>query len=284
MDSVMLPAYAKLNLTLDILRKRPDGYHELRMVMQRIALHDDVRVALAPGEGIRCRCGAGLPEDESNLAVRAARAFFAQSGVAPRALEIDVVKRIPACAGMAGGSSDAAATLRALRTLLCPEMDDAALERIGAQVGSDVPYCIRGGTVLAEGRGELLTTLRSAPRLYALVCKPDFAISTPALYARVRVDALRARPDTDGMLRAIAEGDAAGVIARVGNVFEQVLPEAFSQVFAIKRALLAAGAESAAMTGSGSAVFGLFREKAAAEAARQSVQIPGAQVLLTEFV
>ena len=280
----MLPAYAKLNLTLDILRKRPDGYHELRMVMQRIALHDDVRVVLARGEGIHCRCGAGLPEDESNLAVRAARAFFAQSGVAPRALEIDVVKRIPACAGMAGGSSDAAATLRALRTLLCPEMDDAALERIGAQVGSDVPYCIRGGTVLAEGRGELLTTLRSAPRLYALVCKPDFAISTPALYARVRVDALRARPDTDGMLRAIAEGDAAGVIARVGNVFEQVLPEAFSQVFAIKRALLAAGAESAAMTGSGSAVFGLFREKAAAEAARQSVQIPGAQVLLTEFV
>ena len=284
MNSVTLPAYAKLNLTLDILRKRPDGYHDLRMVMQSIALHDDVTVSLAQGEGIRCHCGAGLPEDENNLAVKAALAFFAQSGVAPRALEIDITKRIPACAGMAGGSTDAAATLRALRTMLCPEMADEVLERIGAAVGSDVPYCIRGGTALAEGRGEILTTLKSAPRLFALVCKPDFAISTPALYGRVRVDELHDRPDTDGMLRAIARGDADGVIARVGNVFEQVLPEEFSQVFAIKRAMLAAGAETAAMTGSGPTVFGLFRDKAAAEAARSAVAFPGAQVFLTEFV
>lgn len=284
MDFVTLPAYAKLNLTLDILRKRADGYHDLRMVMQSIALHDDVTVRLAEGEGIRCHCGAGLPEDENNLAVKAALAFFAQTGVAQRALEIDITKRIPACAGMAGGSTDAAATLRALRTLLRPELPETELERIGALVGSDVPYCVRGGTALAEGRGEVLTTLKSAPRLYALVCKPDFAISTPALYGRVRVDALRDRPDTEGMLRAIENGDAAGVIARVSNVFEQVLPEEYFQVFVIKRAMLSAGAETAAMTGSGPTVFGLFRDRAAAEAAQAAAAFPGAQVFLTEFV
>ena len=129
MTSVTLPAYAKLNLTLDILRRRPDGYHDMRMVMQSVSLHDDVRVALAEGGGIVCRCG-DIPGDESNLAVRAARAFFEQTGTAPRGLVIDIEKRIPAQAGMAGGSADAAAVLRALRGLLRPEVPDEELARI----------------------------------------------------------------------------------------------------------------------------------------------------------
>ena len=148
MNTVTLPAYAKLNLTLDILGKRADGYHELATVMQSVTLHDDVTVTLTECSGIVCRCGT-LPGDESNLAVRAAKAFFAGTGIAPRGLAIDVEKRIPTQAGMAGGSSDAAAVLHALRALLAPGTTVQELETLGKQVGSDVPYCVRGGTALA---------------------------------------------------------------------------------------------------------------------------------------
>lgn len=283
MNSVTLPAYAKLNLTLDILRKRPDGYHDLQMVMQSVSLHDDVTVTLTAGEGIACRCG-DIPGDESNLAVKAARAFFAQTGVAPRGLDIDVTKRIPAQAGMAGGSTDGAAVLRALRDLLYPSLPDDALERIGAAVGSDVPYCVRGGTALAEGRGEILTTLPSAPAFHAVLCKPDFAVSTPTLFSHVRVDALPERPDTAGMLLALQAGDAAGVASRVRNVFEAVLPDNCGEVFAIKRRLRALGADAAAMTGSGPTVFGLFRDRAAAETAFAALRRDYRQTYLAQFV
>lgn len=279
----MLPAYAKLNLTLDILRRRADGYHDLKMVMQTVSLHDDVRVALTEGDGISCRCGE-IPGDESNLAVKAARAFFARTGIAPRALAIDIVKRIPTQAGMAGGSADAAAVLRALRMLLSPELSDETLERIGADVGSDVPFCVRGGTALAEGRGERLTTLPPAPSCHAVLCKPDFSISTPMLFSRVRAEELTDRPDTDGMLAALRRGDAQGVFTRVKNVFEQVLPPEYGEVFAIRDSLLALGAEAAAMTGSGPTVFGLFRDTQAAEAARETLRRRYAQTFSAQLV
>ena len=283
MRDAALLAYAKLNLTLDILRRRADGYHDLRMVMQTVSLHDDVRVTLTEGDGISCCCGE-IPGDESNLAVKAARAFFARTGIPPRALAIDIVKRIPAQAGMAGGSADAAAVLRALRTLLSPELSDEALERIGADVGSDVPFCVRGGTALAEGRGERLTTLPPAPSCHAVLCKPDFSISTPMLFSRVRAEELTDRPDTDGMLDALRRGDARGVFARVKNVFEQVLPPEYGEVFAIRDSLLALGAEAAAMTGSGPTVFGLFRDAQAAEAARETLRRRYAQTFSAQLV
>lgn len=283
MNAVTLPAHAKLNLTLDILRRRSDGYHDLAMVMQSVSLHDDVSVTLTDGDGISCRCG-DIPGDESNLAVKAARAFFAETGTAAHGLDIEIVKRIPAQAGMAGGSTDAAATLKALRTLLKPEVTDADLERIALLVGSDVPYCVRGGTALAEGRGERLTTLPDAPRFHAVLVQPDFAISTPMLFSRVRVDALRERPDTAGMLAALRDGDAMGVAARVRNVFEEVLPEECAEIFTIKSRLLALGADAAAMTGSGSVVFGLFRDKAAAQAAYGALSAAYARTFLTQFV
>ena len=283
MTGISLPAYAKLNLTLDILRRREDGYHDLQMVMQTVSLHDDVTVTLTGGDGISCRCG-DIPGDESNLAVKAARAFFAETGVAPCALDIDIVKRIPAQAGMAGGSSDAAATLRALRRLLKPELPGDELERIAATVGSDVPYCVRGGTALAEGRGERLTTLRDAPRFYAVLCKPDFAISTPMLFSRVKVSELWSRPDTAGMLDAIHHSDADGVLSRVKNVFETVLPKDYKEVFDIKERFLRLGAEATAMTGSGPTVFGLYRDEAAAKAAYAALKADYAQTFLAQFV
>ncbi|MBE6908442.1 MAG: 4-(cytidine 5'-diphospho)-2-C-methyl-D-erythritol kinase [Ruminococcaceae bacterium] len=281
--TLTLPAFAKLNLTLDILRKRPDGYHDLQMVMQSIELHDDVTVTLTDGDGIVCRCG-DIPGDESNLAVRAARAFFDGAGVAPCGLDIDIVKRIPAQAGMAGGSSDAAATLRALRKLLRPELLGEDLERIGTRVGSDVPYCLRGGTALAEGRGERLTTLRAAPKFHVVLCKPEFSISTPELFSRVRVAELWSRPDTGGMLDALHRGDAEGVLRRVKNVFETVLPQEYAEVFTIKGRLHELGARATAMTGSGPTVFGLFEDEAAAEDAYDELSEDYEDTFLTRFV
>ena len=283
--SINIPAYAKLNLTLDILGKRPDGYHEMKMVMQTISLHDDVTVALTDGKGITCRVdGAALPCDERNLAVKAARAFC-EAMEYGGSIDIALIKRIPSEAGMAGGSADAAAVLRALRELVSPTLTDERLEQIGAAVGSDVPFCIRGGTQLAEGRGEKLTVLKPAPRFFVAVCKPDFPISTPALFARVDGVAITDRPDTDAMLAAIECGNADTLCANVSNVFEQVLPEAQRErIEEIKRALAENGALCAAMTGSGSAVFGLFREEDACRKACDTLQSERIMTFCTEFV
>ena len=283
MTTITLPAYAKLNLTLDILGKRTDGYHDLAMVMQSITLHDDVTVTLADTPGIVCRCGT-LPGDERNLAVKAAKAFFAALGIAPRGLAIDIEKRIPMQAGMAGGSTDAAAVLHALRALLAPEMPTQALEKIGETVGSDVPYCVRGGTALAEGRGEKLTTLKNAPRFRVVICKPDFPLSTPALFKRSDAVEVTDRPDAEGMLQAIEDGDALGVSARVFNVFEAVLDAEEREVFAIKERLLSLGAAAAAMTGSGPTMFGLFTDESNAKSAYDALKADYAQTYLAEFV
>ena len=283
--SINIPAYAKLNLTLDILGKRPDGYHEMQMVMQTVSLHDDVTVALTDGKGITCRVdGAALPCDERNLAVKAARAFCEAMDFGG-SIDIALIKRIPSEAGMAGGSADAAAVLRALRELVSPTLTDERLEQISASVGSDVPFCIRGGTQLAEGRGEKLTVLKPAPRFFVAVCKPDFPISTPALFARVDGVTITDRPDTDAMLSAIECGNADALYENVSNVFEQVLPETQrARIEEIKRALAENGALCAAMTGSGSAVFGLFREEDACRSACRALQSERVMTFCTEFV
>ena len=186
---------------------------------------------------------------------------------------------------MAGGSADAAAVLRALRDLVSPALTDERLEEIGAGVGSDVPFCIRGGTQLAEGRGEVLTALSPAPKCFAAICKPDFPISTPALFARVDGVTLSDRPDTDAMLSAIARGERDALCENVSNVFEQVLPEAQRErIEEIKRALAEHGALCAAMTGSGSAVFGLFCEEDACRSACRALQSERVMTFCTEFV
>ena len=271
MKSITLPARAKLNLTLDILRKRPDGYHDLQMVMQTVSLHDDVTVALTEGEGVLCRCG-DIPGDESNLAVKAARAFFAETGIAPRGLDIDITKRIPAQAGMAGGSADGAAVLRALQTLLIPELANAELERIGALVGSDVPYCVRGGTRLATGRGEILRDAPPLPDCGIAICKPEFSIRTPELFARIDARRSAVHPDTEALWGALAAGDLPGAALRMYNVFEDVLPPRCGEIYELKTELLSLGALCAVMTGTGSAVFGIFPDLPAAQAAADAMK------------
>jgi len=282
--SISVPAYAKLNLTLDILGKRDDGYHEMKMVMQTISLHDDVTVTLTD-KGIACRvAGAELPCDERNLAVKAAK-VFCEAMDYRGGIDIALIKRIPSEAGMAGGSADAAAVLRALRDLVSPALTDERLEQIGARIGSDVPFCICGGTQLAEGRGEKLTVLNPAPECFVAVCKPDFPISTPALFARVDGVMLSHRPDTDAMLSAIARGDCGALCANVQNVFEQALPDAQRErIEEIKRALVENGAACAAMTGSGSAVFGLFSDEVLCRNACEVLQGDRVEAFFAEFV
>lgn len=283
--SVSVPACAKLNLTLDILGKRGDGYHEMQMVMQTISLHDDVTVTLTDGKNVTCRvAGAVLPCDERNLAVKAARAFCEAMDYRG-GIDIALIKRIPSEAGMAGGSADAAAVLRALRDLVSPSLTDERLEQIGASVGSDVPFCIRGGTQLAEGRGEKLTVLKPAPKFFVAVCKPDFPISTPALFARVDGVTITDRPDTKATLDSIERGDADALCANVRNVFEQALDsEQHERIEAIKRDLLAHGAKVSAMTGSGSVVFGLFSDEVACRSACEALQSERVKTFCAEFV
>ena len=189
------PAYAKLNLTLDILGRRPDGYHDMRMVMQSIDLRDEVTVTFREEPGLEVSTDLSyLPRGEGNIAAKAAARFFEATGSDPRGMSIDIQKHIPVCAGMAGGSSDGAAVLRILGRTCAPELPRERLEEIGELVGSDVPYCVRGGTVLAEGRGERLTDLPGLPPCFLVACKPACSISTPELFALVRTKKLRCHP------------------------------------------------------------------------------------------
>ncbi len=264
---MLVKAYAKLNLTLDILGRRPDGYHDLRMVMQSVDLADLLAINPAEGAGRMSTNLSYLPADGRNLAQLAAAAFREATGKGG-AVDITIEKHIPVCAGMGGGSSDAAAVLRAMNEMTGAGLTPARLAELGQQVGSDVPYCVLGGTALAEGRGELLSPLAPLPACTVVICKPQFPISTPQLFAQADSKRLTCHPDTDGLLRALEAGDLIGVSRRLYNVFEDVLDSRRRQeVDAIKAALIDCGALGASMSGSGPTVFGLFdREEPAQEA------------------
>ena len=265
-----IQAFAKLNLTLDILGKREDGYHDLRMVMQSITLADTLTLEENQGEGLRVSANLRfLPTGEKNLAAAAALRFWEALGREPENLDIRIEKRIPVCAGMAGGSSDAAAVLRALNQRAGEPFSPKELARLGERGGSDVPYCVLGGTALAEGRGEVLTPLPPLPRCWVVACKPDFPISTPELFAQADRVKLRRRPDTAGLVAALEAGDLGGVARRMYNVFEDVLPaRLYTRVAEIKNILIQCGALGANMSGSGPTAFGLFDRLEAAQEAR----------------
>ena len=261
-------ACAKLNLSLDVLDKRPDGYHEMKMVMQTVTLRDKLTLETGTGAPLRMQSNLGfLPTDEHNLAA-AALAFCRETGADPGGLSIRQEKQIPVCAGMAGGSADAAAVLRGLNEALGLQVSQQRLEEIGALVGSDVPYCVGGGTALAEGRGEILTPLPPLPHCQVVLCKPAFSVSTPELFKTLDGCRIRRRPDTAGLLAALEAGDLPGVARRMYNVFEDALPQRrYQEICAIKTALIQHGALGASMSGTGSTVFGLFDRQAAAEEA-----------------
>lgn len=268
-------AYAKLNLTLDSLGLREDGFHELNMVMQSVSLRDEVTLTLTEEEGIRLSTEWGfLPTDGRNTAVSAARVFAEAADVNLDGLHIHLDKHIPVCAGTAGGSSDGAAVLRGLNRLFGTGFSIEELAKLGEQVGSDVPYCVIGGTMLAQGRGEILTPLPELPPCHIVMCKPAFAISTGELFHHLDTVRLRCRPDTDGVISALEQGDLAGVARRMYNVFSDALPaNRASVVNDIQNTLIQEGALGACLSGTGPTVFGIFEDRTRAEQAA-SVLLP----------
>ena len=267
-----LTAPAKVNLALDILGTRPDGYHDMRMVMQTVSLCDTVTVEEMAADFELRTDGDFIPAGKKTLEQRAAEVFFAEIGKPTPGLRVTLEKMTPAYAGLGGGSADVAALLRILREAYAPEMPTPELERIGFAVGSDMPFCVRGGTALAEGRGEVLTDLLPLPDCWFVLCKPDFGIPTPSLFALVDGGELTRRPDIDGMRLALEAGDLIGVAKRLGNVFEEILPEEYYEVFRIKDHLLELGALNAAMSGSGPTVFGIFLEQETARRAAEKLK------------
>ncbi len=267
MEKITEKAWAKLNISLDVTERRADGYHDMLMVMQTVSLHD--RVGIRPNGTGRVLARSSLsfiPGDERNLAVRAALTYLRAAGMPEQGLEITLEKHIPVGAGLAGGSADAAAVLRALNRLY-GALRPQELETLSAEVGSDVPFCMRGGTALATGRGEKLEPLPDMPQCAFLICKPDFSISTPELFRRLDQCGTRCHPDTAGLVSALHSGSLDRLCRRMYNVFEDVDDRRMRTVKEIKSRLLDCGALGAVMTGTGSAVFGVFRPDAVPDGA-----------------
>lgn len=254
-------AFAKLNLTLDVLGKRPDGYHDLRSVMQTISLRDDVEIDVGTGKPWRILCDKeGIPTDSRNLVWKAAEVFLEAAKKDPEGLEIRITKRIPSEAGLGGGSADAAAVLRALNRHYGNPFSIGALAELGAKVGSDVPFCTMCGTAVVEGRGEKLRKLPDMPECIFVVCKPDFSSSTPELYRKLDEKGVGKRPEHRAMESAVLAGDLEGIAKNLCNVFDPVVTEEHLELNYIKSIFNTYGSIGHQMTGSGSAVFGMVTE------------------------
>lgn len=261
MTTLYEPAYAKVNLTLDVLGKREDGYHDLKSVMQTISVRDDIEIDVGTGMPWRLLCDKeGVPTDERNLAWKAAKVYCDAMGKDPDGLEIRIVKRIPSQAGMGGGSADAAAVLRALNRHYGDPLSILALAELGAQVGSDVPFCVVGGTMMCEGRGEKLRKLPDLPDCVFVICKPDFPVSTPELYQKIDSVTISKHPDHQAMESALLAGDLEKICHNIHNVFDPVVTEEHLELNYIKSLFYNYGAIGYQMTGSGSACFAIVSE------------------------
>ena len=254
-------AFAKLNLTLDVLDKRPDGYHDLKSVMQTVSVRDDVEIDLDTGKPWALHCDMeGVPCDQRNLAWKAAKLYLDTMGKDPNGLEIRIKKRIPVGAGMAGGSADAAAVLRALNRHYGEPLSIGALAELGAQIGSDVPFCTICGTAMVEGRGERIRKLPDMPDCLFVICKPEFSVSTPELFRKLDEETIGKRPNHQLMESAILSGDLGRVCEQVYNVFDPVVTKDHLELNYIKSIFNSYGAVAYQMTGSGSAVFAVVTE------------------------
>ena len=268
MNTITEKAYAKLNISLDVSKAREDGYHDMVMVMQTVSLCDELSITLDQTGIVRAEADLRyIPRDDRNLAVKAAKLYFAKTAREGTGAVIRIKKRIPVGAGMAGGSSDAAAVIRALSRTFGQELKKDEMMALAERTGSDVAFCVLGGTALAEGRGEILTPLRDMPDCTIVICKPDYSISTPELFRAIDREKLRVHPDTAGILEAIREGNLAQICRRMYNVFEDVPDRRMKIIGGIKTRLINKGAEGAVMTGTGSAVFGIFTDENTAKKA-----------------
>lgn len=272
MERYTIKAYAKVNLGLDVVRRLPNGYHQVKMIMQTVGIYDELTMEKT-AEGITITTDSGeLPTDENNLIYKAAKLMREKYGI-DGGMRIHLQKNIPIAAGMAGGSTDAAATMKGINTLFGLEVKSGELMEEAVKIGADVPYCIMGGTALAEGIGEKLTALPSVPHMFLLVAKPDINVSTKYVYEHLDAAGIAHHPDIDGMVEAIRENSLCGILERMDNVLETVTIPAHPVIDTIKKRMRELGAEESLMSGSGPTVFGVFSDKECAKKAyRQMVQ------------
>ena len=271
-DKTTQRAYAKINIGLDVLRRRADGYHEVKMIMQTVDIYDELVLERRKQPGIELRMdNSELPSGGDNLICRAADLLFREKKITG-GVNISLTKRIPIAAGMAGGSADAAAALRGVNELFDLGYSLKELQALGVGLGADIPYCLTGGTMLSEGIGEILTPLPAPPAAHLVIAKPDINVSTAFVYGNLHADRLAWHPDIDGMIAALQKGDLDGITGRLGNVLETVTVKAHPVIEQIKELLRKQGAENALMSGSGPTVFGIFKEKETAARAAEAVE------------
>lgn len=265
-NSIWLKAMAKINLGLDVVRKREDGYHELRMVMQMVNLYDKVKLDKTQA-GITVETNLSfLPVNENNIVYKAAKLLMDEFEI-KGGIHISLEKHIPVAAGMAGGSSDAAAVLYGMNRLFNLRLTRRQLMDRGVKLGADVPYCLLRTTALSEGIGEVLTTLNPMPSCFILIAKPPVNVSTKAVFGKLKADELTSHPDIDGIVKAVNDGDLYGIAKHLGNSLETVTIADYPVIDSIKAEMCRLGAVGALMSGSGPTVFGLFDDETAARAA-----------------
>lgn len=289
MDKIELKAYGKINIGLDVIRKREDGYHDLDMIMQTVGVYDDVIISRKDGTQtyeIEVSTDADvLPNDKGNLAFMAAKILMEAYDIKAK-VKIHINKRIPIAGGMAGGSADCAAVLRGVNQLFQLGLTDEQLQEYGVKLGADVPYCIVGGTKRAQGIGEILTDLPTPPKCYVIIAKPDAFVSTKFVYSHIRPAQIENHPDIDGIIESIKAGDLYGMCEKIANVMEDVTIPEYPIIQKVKDILKSNGAVNALMSGSGPTVFGIYDDE---EKAKQSMDaLSGkefvSQLYLTKFI
>ena len=282
-DTIRLKARAKINLGLDVVRRREDGYHEVKMVMQMLRLYDQIDIEKTQESGILVRSNLSfLPTDERNIAYKAAKVMIDQFGL-EQGVIIRIEKHIPVAAGMAGGSTDCAAVLYGMNKLFGLRLNQKKLRELGVKLGADVPYCLMRQTALSEGIGEILTPISPLQDCPILIAKPSVSVSTRHVYEHLKLDEQTMHPDIDGIVTALADGDLYGVTDRMANVLETVTVPEHPVIDEIKKQMMASGAVNALMSGSGPTVFGIFDDEEKAKKACEDMKASGLarQIYLT---
>ncbi len=278
---ISFEAHAKINLSLDVLGKRDDGYHTLQMIMQTIQLHDTISVYEIPA-GVEIICKAPfVPNNSSNIAYKAAELILQRYGI-KSGVKIEIVKKIPVAAGLAGGSTDAAAVLKGINNMFSLGIEEADLKQLGKTIGADVPYCIMGGTALAEGIGEKLTALASPGNIPLLLVKPRIGVSTAWVYKNFDLKRVKERPDTQLLISAVEAGDIRTLAVNMKNVLESVTRQKYPVIENIKNELVKLGALGSMMSGSGPTVFGIFEDIEKAQYAFNKLKSSKHECILTQ--
>ena len=269
-NKIIINSYAKINLSLDVLDKRSDGYHNVKMLMQSVGLNDVVSISKAKKDITISSNIKYLPRDSRNIAYKAAELFLSETNI-NCGLKIHIHKNIPVAAGLAGGSSNTAAVLTALDILFNTNLSESVLSDMGSRLGADVPYCLSGSTMLAEGIGEKLTPVAPLPSLYVVLVKPQISISTPWAYTELDESGINKHPDTDLLISALDRGDIKQLCSNMYNVFEPVIAQKYPVINYIKNTLISKGALGSIMSGSGPTVFGIFENLKDAKACCDSL-------------